>query len=440
MRRMEPQPLCKVLLPLLPVCLIVLAAGIAGSLSSCTRDEKIEPAGPAETDRVELPARRRLEQAPEVRVRIHSRPVRQVRIACTGPARMDVAGRPQFQSDGTMPLLTVARGGGAWQVGSRSLAEPAALEFHALEGHLQLHVDGQLRRYRGWIRLVPVGPDRMEIINHVDLDGYVAGVLAGELYGSWHPEAYKALAVAARSHAWYQALTAPARRSWDVNDDPSSQVYGGIEAETDKSLQAANATAGQVLTYQRNQQRRLFLVQYSACCGGRVNPAEVLRDAAEIPPLAGGQYCNDCNLPGNARFRWQGLRIEKRRVFQALLAHDRDYFAPLRSLRQIRVLRATRWKRPVWLRLTGSGSVTRDIRAEDLRIVLLRHLPEAKGLYSMNCRLVDRGLTVEFTAGRGHGHGVGLCQWGAQGKAQKGYTYAEILSFYYPQSTIYRAW
>jgi stage II sporulation protein D len=353
---------------------------------------------------------------------------------------MDVAGKPVFQSQQKMPLVTVARNAGAWQVGSRSLPEPDALEFHALDGYLQLHIEGQPRRYRGWIRLAPVGPDRMEVVNHVDLDGYVAGVLGGELYGSWHLETYKALAVAARSHAWYQALTAPARRNWDVNDDPSSQVYGGIEAETPKSLQAANDTAGQVLTYQRNGQRRLFLVQYSASCGGRVNPAEVLRPAADIPPLAGGQYCTDCNQPGNARFRWPPLRIEKRRIFQALLAHDRDYYAPMRSLRQIRILRATRWKRPVWLRLIGSAGVTREIRAEDLRILLLRHLPEAKGLYSMNCRLVDRGLTIEFTAGRGHGHGVGLCQWGAQGKALKAYTYTEILSFYYPQSTLHRAW
>ena len=62
----------------------------------------------------------------------------------------------------------------------------------------------------------------------------------------------------------------------------------------------------------------------------------------------------------------------------------------------------------------------------------------ARGLYSMNCDIVDRGGSIEFANGRGFGHGVGLCQWGAQGKALQGWTAERILEAYYPGATLYR--
>ena len=56
----------------------------------------------------------------------------------------------------------------------------------------------------------------------------------------------------------------------------------------------------------------------------------------------------------------------------------------------------------------------------------------------MNCTIVDRPREIEFTGGRGLGHGVGLCQWGAQGKALRGWSHEQILSFYYPQAKLYK--
>jgi SpoIID/LytB domain protein len=71
---------------------------------------------------------------------------------------------------------------------------------------------------------------------------------------------------------------------------------------------------------------------------------------------------------------------------------------------------------------------------------MLRHLSEANKLYSMNCRILDEGSAVRFADGRGWGHGVGLCQWGAQGKALQGHTAEEILSFYYRGARVYQAY
>ncbi|MFW5840328.1 MAG: SpoIID/LytB domain-containing protein, partial [Planctomycetota bacterium] len=411
MKPTERQPLRKVLIPLLPLCLIVASAGLAGSLTSCSDGPDVQLKGPHDIASQPVPlgpdmGDSPLPGPPEVRVRLLSRPVQTVRIGCTGAATMTADDRPLFASETRMPQLNIARQGGAWTIATRTL-EADRLELTGADGQfLQVMVDGKMRAYRGRIRLAATGAESMEIINLVDMDSYVAGVLAEELYGSWHIEAYRALAIAARSHAWYFVLRG-GRGNWDVNDDTSSQVYGGIEAETSKSRAAAAETAGQVLTYTFRGQRMLFLAHYSSSCGGRVNPAEAIRPAAAIPPLIGGGVCNDCNQPGNRKHRWAPVTVEKARIFRALVAHDRKLYAPLSVLREIRVTRATRWGRPIWLRLIGSGQITRDIRADDLRLVLIQSLPEAKGLYSMNCRLIDRGLSVEFTGGGGFGHGVG---------------------------------
>ena len=71
------------------------------------------------------------------------------------------------------------------------------------------------------------------------------------------------------------------------------------------------ATHGQVLAYGPPGQERIFMAQYSACCGGTVNAASVIRDAPDIPPLMGGQPCDDCRYC--PRYRWGPVRLAKER-------------------------------------------------------------------------------------------------------------------------------
>jgi stage II sporulation protein D len=110
----------------------------------------------------------------------------------------------------------------------------------------------------------------------------------------------------------------------------------------------------------------------------------------------------------------------------------------LTRLDRVEVVTATAYGRAVWVDVVGNGSPVR-LRAEDIRLALLSDGPAAaKRLNSMNCRMVDVGDSIEFTDGRGFGHGVGLCQWGAQSKAIKGWSAEQILGFYYPGATLYR--
>ncbi|KPJ70441.1 MAG: hypothetical protein AMS14_10690, partial [Planctomycetes bacterium DG_20] len=288
--------------------------------------------------------------------------------------------------------------------------------------------------YRGRLHLKPAADKKFLIINHVDLESYLAGVLPKELYPAWSLETYRALAVAARTFAMYHRKHIGSGRDFDLGADTASQVYGGFSAETDKSWRAVQSTHGVVLAYGSEGDRRIFLAQYSSCCGGIVNPAKVLRNVADIEPLRGGQRCEDCQF--SRQYRWPPVRVAKLDIFVALKGAYGSKAEALGGVKAVRVASRTDYGRALWLDVVGSrpGSNLR-IRAEDLRLALLRSgVARARKLHSMNCKIRDLGALIEFRDGRGFGHGVGLCQYGAEGKARRGWSAEQILEFYYPGS------
>jgi stage II sporulation protein D len=366
-----------------------------------------------------------------VRVLLTSPGASEAEISTTGAYRLTVDGKAVAQSATAMPVVAARYRDGIWQIGPRrpggreAVLAPAAGSLVRLGG----------KCYRGSLHLLGDKGDTFLAVNHVELECYLAGVLPKELYADWAPAAYESLAVAARSFAICNMVTAVRGSQYDLGDNQASQCYGGQSAETPKSWAAVNATRGVVLAYGPKGQERIFLAQYSACCGGLVNGAYVIRNADRIPPLEGGQTCNDC--AACSRYRWPAVRIRKADILRALAARY-DAARRLTRLDRIDVVAATAQGRAVWVDVVGNGSPVR-LRAEDIRLALLSDGPAAaKRLNSMNCRMVDVGEAIEFTDGRGFGHGVGLCQWGAQGKALKGWSAEQILGFYYPGATLYR--
>lgn len=364
-------------------------------------------------------------------------------LATTGAYTLYCDRRAVAACESAMPNVLVARAGRTWTVGNQSFAGDS----------LELRPSGNtLARYgpnfyRGILRLLPYG-DGFTVVNCLDIENYLAGVLAKELYTTWANATYQALAVAARTFARYQSVTAGTQTFFDVTDDQASQVYAGFTGETPRSRSAVAATAGMMLRAGPPGQEALFLTQYSACCGGNVNGAGVLRNVPPLAPLAGGQACTDC--AACSKYRWPPVRVTKSDAFAALRAAY-PAAANLGQVAEVRVFQATAYGRPVWLDIVGlPGKDPLRIRADDLRLALLRlknpaGVSPAAALFSMNCQI--RGVQVpgggdfiEFYDGKGFGHGVGLCQWGAQGKAQKGWTARQILDFYYPGAKIVKAY
>ncbi|MDP7163216.1 MAG: SpoIID/LytB domain-containing protein [Phycisphaerae bacterium] len=371
-------------------------------------------------------------EVPAIRVLLMGGPVERVFIIAPGGCRIAADGQTILETSRPFGPAVIRRIGRSWQLGNRVLAAKCLVVTPMAQA-----VTLGSKAYRGELHLY-ARDRKFIVVNHLDVESYLAGVLAKELYPNWHVEAYRAQAVAARTFAMYHMLTSGPGRDYDLGDMIASQVYGGLSGETAKARRAAWDTFGQLLTVAQEGEQRVFMAQYSSSCGGWVNPAEVLRDGADFEPLRGGQQCLHCTA--SRRYRWGTVRVAKDEICRVLQKRSPPVRA-IGGLAEIRVVSQLPHGRPVWLDLIGTNGRSMPIRAEKIRLALLFGGSAAgKTLYSMNCSIVDTGRWVEFRQGRGFGHGVGMCQFGTQGKALTGWKAGKILEFYYPGAKIVRAY
>lgn len=110
-------------------------------------------------------------------------------------------------------------------------------------------------------------------------------------------------------------------------------------------------------------------------------------------------------------------------------------FNNLGRLSSVDIAERTPSGRPLVMRLTGNTGQTKDLLAERFRFAL-----GSSEFRSTDFELLKRGAEVVFENGRGFGHGLGLCQWGAQGQAEQGRRAAEIIAYYYPGAKLLRVY
>jgi len=189
----------------------------------------------------------------------------------------------------------VERTDGRVRVPSLDIASEAVAFIPRTDGNLT--VNG--RRYRGSI-LVRSGTDRIEVINTVNAEGYLAGVVGAEMPPGWPKEALKAQAIAARTYVVYEICRRGKKAAYDVVDSTASQVYRGVKAETDRTIEAVRNTTGQILTYRG----KVVKAYYHSTCGGHTASAGSVWGGHNIPPLAGVacDYCRD-----SKKYKWNPL-------------------------------------------------------------------------------------------------------------------------------------
>jgi len=290
--------------------------------------------------------------------------------------------------------------------------------------------------YRGKLKLT-LNPDcnSFDAINLVPLEPYLAGVIGAEMPEYWEPEALKAQAVAARTYCLYIKRRFGPNRTWDVTKTQANQVYLGVGAESSQVWDAVNRTAGDVLVCtQPDGKKDIFPAYYSSICGGHTeNSSKVFGDS--FAPLAGVPcpYCREVAKP--AFFFWDKIMLKKADVSARLLQKYPD----LKLLGEIKNIVPTEqsdygdFSRLTTIKLFGPNGKTNWLRAEDLRLAID---PTGRKLKSAACQIADANDKWVFSAGRGFGHAVGLCQCGAQAMARKANTAAQILAYYYPGSDI----
>ncbi|MCW5826310.1 MAG: SpoIID/LytB domain-containing protein [Gemmatimonadaceae bacterium] len=301
------------------------------------------------------------------------------------------------------------------------------------------------KRYRGTLRTVPTDSGVL-VVNYVGLEDYLLGVVPLELGERPAAEraALEAQAIAARSYTVARLVNSRAGRGrsehFDMVPTTSDQVYGGADVERPNASAAVRATRGLVLRYGS----RVITAPYSSVCGGETANAQeawqgtgepyLVRVSDRVPGRGERYYCDIA-----PRFYWE-RSIAKTELDQAVARYLAAY-TPVPpggpgAVERLRV--AERFPsgrvRIVELR-TARG--TFDVRGNDARGVLRAGgEPLPSSYFSVAPEDGPAGLVRVVIQGNGFGHGVGMCQWGAIGRARAGQSARSILRTYFPGTTI----
>ena len=338
------------------------------------------------------------------------------------------------------------------------------------------------RRYRGLVRVLPEG-DRLQAVNLLGLEHYLASVVGSEMPASWPAEALRAQAVAARTYALAQLKP---EAPFDLRSTVASQVYRGTEAETDSTRSAVAATRSLVLSHGGSLIDAVF---HSSSGGSTENSGEMWN--RQLPYLV--------SVPDRDKLspwhQWS-VRFEPdqlRRAFQETAGASRIEVLAASSTGRVRRARVigpagsldlsgSELRQRLGLRSTlvqfrfepplapgpAGGITTATAEANAVASALSRGgnraaagpstaglpaggppppppLPGADGQGDRSTaaaldptiagQLRQEPLAAPLPAlevvGRGFGHGVGMSQWGAYGLALQGVSYVQILRHYY---------
>lgn len=300
------------------------------------------------------------------------------------------------------------------------------------------------QRYRGTALIRAARAGRVTAINVVDLEAYLLGVVPREIgvRPEAEIEAVKAQAVAARTYA-VGNLGNRERLGFDFYATVADQVYGGLADEDPVVSRAVRETRGEIVTYEGLP----ILAYYHSTCGGRTAAIEEVWPRAPLPYLRSVSdavpgtrdrfYCETSN-----RFRWtqswSGSELSEilRRTLVEYAGAPRGRVGRILGLS---LTGRTQSGRAAALRVeTDAGTYV--VRGDSIRWVLR---PEPGRL--LNSSFIELDVAANngevhgaSVGGAGWGHGVGMCQVGALGRARAGQSYREILRAYYQGTRVER--
>jgi SpoIID/LytB domain protein len=280
------------------------------------------------------------------------------------------------------------------------------------------------------------------VIAEMDMEDYVAGI--AEMPAGWPLDALKAQAVAARTYAWYQITRGTFERrglGYDMCPTVACQVFRGREIVETPGVgqnwqRAVDETAGEVLLWDGAP----ILARYFSTSGGATrNNEDVFPSEGPYPYLKGIDDPDDAVSPVH---RWEA--VFTRAQFDDLLSRGQTLAAaaPIADA----VVDKRPGGEPDVVRVTGRDGEVVEVTAGQLRDFLNDTAPanfpdDFPGPRSDGRRLPSTVPSSRFEIvvtddhvrldGSGWGHGVGLGQYGAKGKAERGLTYRDILATYY---------
>jgi stage II sporulation protein D len=354
----------------------------------------------------------------EIRSKAAERPVTQGSILCESAPK---SGR-----------IFLAFSGG----GTREIALPCTLASKSEFSIIQYRAKG----YRGSMILSCGQRGGFTVVNCCDIEDYLRGVVPLEIgwRDSGEIEAVKAQAIAARTYT-YKKIQHGSELAFDLLPDISDQVYGGINAENTLCNQAIRTTRGLVIVYPKStpegESSNLIFAYYHSTCGGRTANVEDVWEKPRLPYLRSIDDRGKNSRPfcsGSGSFSWEETwPIEQ--LSKIVRQYSQEAFPQNPALGTIKKIHISArfpcGRTKACTIMTSEGSYTYG--GDRLRFVLRRNTSGFPLLRSACITDISKYSDAIAISGKGFGHGVGMCQFGAIGRARAGQNYEQIIKAYY---------
>lgn len=264
----------------------------------------------------------------------------------------------------------------------------------------------------------------------MDIEEYLAGVVAGEMKPDWPLNAYAAQAIIARTFTMEFLSRGGTRKlhGTDIStDEKEAQAYNADNI-TPTIRKAVAKTKGKVLTYKN----RYIKGWYSASSGGLTAYAqEGLGYKGPEPPYVSSVKSDEEKYMPKEEFYWEAV-LTSDEINAALQKLNKPN---LGQIKELKVLKRGKAHRAVMLRFTGTNG-SADVVGADFRV---QYGPEKmRSIWiSDEIETTPAGIKIK---GRGFGHGVGLSQWGAYAYAKQNWSPERIVKHYYPKASLSKIW
>lgn len=311
------------------------------------------------------------------------------------------------------------------------------------------------KRYRGELVVTP-NNGALLVVNRLGVESYLRGVVPLEI-GDRKPgeeAAIEAQAVAARSYT-YIHMSEAGDRPFDMYGSIQDQAYGGVDAEKTMTDAAVSSTRDMVLKYAG----RIINTPYHSTCGGRTaSVSEVwwrqpdqpyLQPVSDQIPGTDKFYCD-----ASGRFRWTAtfdqdqLRATLEKYLGTVTPASEPPVTPPANTPRVSLGRITGFRvegrtasdrvRSVSIQTERGNYV---VRGNDVRFILRTPTGSLLNSTYFTAETTSDGtgsVASLVIRGGGYGHGIGMCQFGAIGRARAGQDYRTILTTYYPGTTVSR--
>lgn len=289
------------------------------------------------------------------------------------------------------------------------------------------------KKYRGRI-IVFISDSEIKIVNQIGLEDYVKGVMTKEMpigNGTENYNALKAFSICIRTYA-YNKINEN-KVFFDIYPDTRDQVYGGVDGETEYTNSIVDETKDQILIYD-NEPATIF---YHSTCGGYTEDVKNVFNKNNVPYLCGVKDGDEPYCKISPRYEWiekysESVFIE--RLYKAKLIESTNY-----KLLDFKVESRFNSGRinEIDIILNDSAEIQKTIFLMGNQIRSIVRNSDGKSILKSTCFDInvddEKNIVIN---GKGNGHGVGLCQWGAIGQSKKGIDYKSILNHYFPGTMV----